>query len=80
MRIGYDDADSLITYPDVHNLSANALDEVRRRAQANFGCDPVQHCGWGVQSGPWDVGGAGLRLRVQLAARVSSTLTGRATM
>ncbi len=46
----------------------------------NFGCDPVQHCGWGVQSGPWDVGGAGLRLRVQLAARVSSTLTGRATM
>ena len=34
-----------ITYPYVHNLSANALDEVRRGAQANFGCDPVQHRG-----------------------------------
>ena len=41
----------------------------------NFGYDPVQHSGWGAQSDPWDVGGAGLRFRVQLAARVSSTLT-----
>ena len=46
----------------------------------NFGYDPVQHSGWGAQSDPWYVGGAGLRFRVQLAARVSSTLTDRAPM
>ena len=46
----------------------------------NFGYDPVQHCDWGSQSDPWDAGGAGLRLRVQLAAHVSSTLTGHAPM
>ena len=46
----------------------------------NFRYDPVQHRGWGAQSNPWDAGGAGLRLRVQLAARVSSKLAGRAPM
>lgn len=32
MWIGYDDADRLISYPYVHNLSANASDEVCRGA------------------------------------------------
>ena len=28
MRIGYDDVDRLISYPDAHNLSVNVLNEV----------------------------------------------------
>lgn len=36
MRIGYDDADRLISYPYAHNLSANAPDEVRRGTQAEL--------------------------------------------
>ena len=46
----------------------------------NVGYDPVQHRDSGAQSDPWDAGGVGLRLRVQLAARVSSKLAGRAPM
>ena len=34
MRIGYDDVDRLISYPDAHNLSANVLDEAFGGAQA----------------------------------------------
>ena len=63
-----------ITYPRTRWMKCAA------GPKRNFGYDPVQHRGWGVQSDPWDAGGVGLRLRVQLAAGVSSTLTGCATM
>ena len=43
MRIGYDDADRLLTYPDAHNLSANVLDElfggVQRELKAGIRAD-----------------------------------------
>ena len=63
-----------ITYPRTRPMKCAA------GPKRNFGYDPVQHRGSGAQSDPWDAGGAGLRLRVQLAAGVSSTLTGRAPM
>ena len=34
IRIGCDDVDRLISYPDAHNLSANVLDEAFGGAQA----------------------------------------------
>ena len=36
MRIGYDDVDRLISYPDAHNLSVNVLDEVFGGVQAEL--------------------------------------------
>ena len=45
MWIGYSHADSIITYPYAHNLSASMPSEANSRLSQNSGQNPVENCG-----------------------------------